>query len=58
VAHQGITTRAWTKYGGTSYIRGYPLQDDYAAQSNVTLADYLKGHLLIEHGDIEDFCWA
>jgi dipeptidyl aminopeptidase/acylaminoacyl peptidase len=30
------------------------MQDDYVAQSNVTLADHLKGHLLIEHGDIDD----
>jgi len=26
----------------------------YAAQSNTTMADHLKGHLLIEHGDIDD----
>jgi dipeptidyl aminopeptidase/acylaminoacyl peptidase len=30
------------------------VQDDYAEQSNVTMASRLKGHLLIEHGDIDD----
>ena len=34
--------------------QGYPVQDDYKAQSNVTMADKLEGHLLIEHGDIDD----
>jgi dipeptidyl-peptidase 4 len=34
--------------------QGYPVADDYAAQSNVTLADKLQGHLLLEHGDIDD----
>jgi len=30
------------------------VQDDYVQQSNVTMASRLKGHLLIEHGDIDD----
>jgi dipeptidyl aminopeptidase/acylaminoacyl peptidase len=34
--------------------QGYPVQDDYVAQSNVTMADHLAGHLLIEHGDVDD----
>jgi dipeptidyl-peptidase-4 len=34
--------------------QGYPVGDDYAAQSNVTMADKLQGHLLLEHGDIDD----
>lgn len=34
--------------------QGYPVGDDYAAQSNVTMADRLQGHLLLEHGDIDD----
>jgi len=34
--------------------QGWPVGDDYAAQSNVTIADHLKGHLLLEHGDIDD----
>jgi len=34
--------------------QGWPVGDDYAAQSNVTIADHLQGHLLLEHGDIDD----
>ncbi len=34
--------------------QGYPIQDDYVAQSNVTMAGRLAGHLLIEHGDVDD----
>jgi dipeptidyl-peptidase 4 len=34
--------------------QGYPVQDNYVGQSNVTMADHLKGHLLVEHGDIDD----
>ena len=34
--------------------QGYPVQDDYVAQSNVTMAGRLAGHLLIEHGDVDD----
>jgi dipeptidyl-peptidase 4 len=34
--------------------QGYPVGDDYAAQSNVTMAGRLQGHLLLEHGDIDD----
>lgn len=34
--------------------QGYPVQDDYVAQSNVTMAARLQGHLLIEHGDVDD----
>jgi fermentation-respiration switch protein FrsA (DUF1100 family) len=34
--------------------QGYPVEDDYAAQSNVTMADRLEGHLLLEHGDVDD----
>jgi fermentation-respiration switch protein FrsA (DUF1100 family) len=34
--------------------QGYPVQDDYVAQSNVTMASRLEGHLLIEHGDLDD----
>jgi dipeptidyl aminopeptidase/acylaminoacyl peptidase len=34
--------------------QGYPVGDDYVAQSNVTMADRLQGHLLLEHGDIDD----
>ncbi|HMI50495.1 MAG TPA: DPP IV N-terminal domain-containing protein [Candidatus Saccharimonadales bacterium] len=34
--------------------QGYPVEGDYVAQSNVTMADRLEGHLLIEHGDLDD----
>lgn len=34
--------------------QGYPIQDDYVAQSNVTMAGRLAGYLLIEHGDVDD----
>jgi len=34
--------------------QGYPLQEDYVAQSNVTMAARLEGHLLLEHGDVDD----
>jgi len=34
--------------------QGYPVQDDYVAQSNVTMAGRLAGRLLIEHGDVDD----
>jgi dipeptidyl-peptidase 4 len=48
--HDARLDKAWWN----ELYQGYPLQDDYAAQSNVTLADKLQGHLLIEHGDIDD----
>jgi dipeptidyl-peptidase 4 len=48
--HDARLDKAWWN----ELYQGYPLQDDYAAQSNVTMADRLKGHLLIEHGDIDD----
>jgi dipeptidyl-peptidase 4 len=34
--------------------QGYPLHDDDAAPSYITVADHLKGRLLIEHGDFDD----
>ena len=34
--------------------QGYPVRSDYVEQSNVTMAARLEGHLLIEHGDIDD----
>ena len=48
--HDARLDKAWWN----ELYQGYPLQDDYAAQSNITLADRLKGRLLIEHGDIDD----
>jgi dipeptidyl aminopeptidase/acylaminoacyl peptidase len=48
--HDARLDKAWWNEA----YQGYPVQDDYAAQSNVTMADRLKGHLLLEHGDIDD----
>lgn len=48
--HDARLDKAWWNEA----YQGYPVQNDYAAQSNVTMADRLQGHLLIEHGDIDD----
>ncbi len=48
--HDARLDKAWWN----ELYQGYPMQDDYAAQSNVTMADKLKGHLLLVHGDIDD----
>ena len=48
--HDARLDKAWWNEN----YQGYPVQDDYAAQSNVTMADRLQGRLLIEHGDIDD----
>jgi dipeptidyl-peptidase 4 len=48
--HDARLDKAWWN----ELYQGYPVQDDYVAQSNVTLAGHLAGHLLIEHGDIDD----
>jgi dipeptidyl-peptidase-4 len=48
--HDARLDKAWWNEA----YQGYPVQDDYVAQSNVTMADHLKGHLLVEHGDIDD----
>jgi dipeptidyl-peptidase 4 len=48
--HDARLDKAWWNEA----YQGYPVEDDYVAQSNVTMADRLKGHLLIEHGDIDD----
>jgi dipeptidyl-peptidase 4 len=48
--HDARLDKAWWNEA----YQGYPVQDDYVAQSNVTMADHLKGHLLLEHGDIDD----
>jgi dipeptidyl-peptidase 4 len=34
--------------------QGYPVGNDYTEQSNVTMAGKLEGHLMLEHGDIDD----
>src|SRR5882762_6504606 len=48
--HDARLDKAWWNEA----YQGYPVQDDYTAQSNVTMADRLEGHLLLEHGDIDD----
>ncbi len=48
--HDARLDKAWWN----EVYQGYPVQDDYAEQSNVIMANRLKGHLLIEHGDIDD----
>ena len=48
--HDARLDKAWWN----ELYQGYPVQDDYIQQSNVTMANRLKGHLLIEHGDIDD----
>lgn len=48
--HDARLDKAWWN----ELYQGYPLQADYADQSNVTMAARLAGHLLIEHGDMDD----
>lgn len=48
--HDARLDKAWWNEA----YQGYPVQEDYVAQSNVTMAGRLQGHLLIEHGDIDD----
>jgi dipeptidyl-peptidase-4 len=48
--HDARLDKAWWNEA----YQGYPVGDDYSAQSNVTMADRLAGHLLLEHGDIDD----
>ena len=48
--HDARLDKAWWNEA----YQGYPVGDDYAAQSNVTMAGRLQGHLLLEHGDIDD----
>jgi len=48
--HDARLDKAWWNEA----YQGYPVQDDYAVQSNVTMAGRLQGHLLLEHGDIDD----
>jgi dipeptidyl-peptidase 4 len=48
--HDARLDKAWWN----ELYQGYPVGPDYAEQSNVTIADRLKGHLLLEHGDIDD----
>jgi dipeptidyl aminopeptidase/acylaminoacyl peptidase len=48
--HDARLDKAWWN----EQYQGYPVGEDYAEQSNVTLASKLQGHLLLIHGDIDD----
>ncbi|HEV2233928.1 MAG TPA: DPP IV N-terminal domain-containing protein [Terriglobia bacterium] len=48
--HDARLDKAWWN----ELYQGYPMGEDYKAQSNVTLAGKLKGHLLLVHGDVDD----
>src|SRR5260370_37939645 len=48
--HDARLDKAWWN----ELYQGYPVQDDYAAQSNVSMAGRLAGRLLLEHGDVDD----
>ena len=48
--HDARLDKAWWN----ELYQGYPVGKDYAEQSNVTLADKLKGHLLLVHGDVDN----
>jgi len=48
--HDARLDKAWWN----ELYQGYPVGEDYIAQSNVTMANRLQGRLLLEHGDIDD----
>jgi len=48
--HDARLDKAWWN----ELYQGFPVLDDYVAQSNVTMAGRLQGHLLLEHGDKDD----
>jgi dipeptidyl aminopeptidase/acylaminoacyl peptidase len=48
--HDARLDKAWWN----EQYQGYPVEKDYAEQSNVTMAGRLQGHLLLVHGDIDD----
>ena len=48
--HDARLDKAWWN----ELYQGYPVQEDYVSQSNVTMAGRLEGHLLLEHGDVDD----
>jgi dipeptidyl-peptidase 4 len=48
--HDARLDKAWWN----ELYQGYPIGPDYVEQSNVTMANRLKGRLLIVHGDIDD----
>ena len=48
--HDARLDKAWWN----ELYQGYPVRNDYVEQSNVSMASRLKGHLLLEHGDVDD----
>jgi dipeptidyl aminopeptidase/acylaminoacyl peptidase len=48
--HDARLDKAWWN----ELYQGYPVGEDYAAQSNVSLAGKLQGRLLLVHGDVDD----
>ncbi len=48
--HDARLDKAWWNEA----YQGFPVEKDYEEQSNITMADRLQGHLLLEHGDIDD----
>ncbi len=48
--HDPRLDKAWWN----EQYQGYPVGKDYEEQSNVTIANRLKGHLLLIHGDIDN----
>jgi dipeptidyl-peptidase 4 len=48
--HDPRLDKAWWN----EVYQGYPVGSDYSEQSNVSMAGHLQGHLLLEHGDIDD----
>lgn len=47
--HDARLDKAWWN----ELYQGYPVGEDYVAQSNLSLADRLQGHLLLVHGDVD-----
>jgi dipeptidyl aminopeptidase/acylaminoacyl peptidase len=48
--HDARLDKAWWN----ELYQGYPMGEDYVAQSNVTLAGKLEGKLLLVHGDVDE----
>jgi dipeptidyl aminopeptidase/acylaminoacyl peptidase len=48
--HDARLDKAWWN----ELYQGYPMGEDYVAQSNVTMAGKLEGRLLLVHGDVDE----
>jgi dipeptidyl-peptidase-4 len=48
--HDARLDKAWWN----ELYQGYPMGEDYMAQSNMTLAGKLEGRLLLVHGDVDE----